>query len=197
MIEAKIYCRICANPLSRSIPVGDIVERNVCPNCGYVDYESPTVTVSTLIIANKSILLMKRAILPYVGKWAPPGGYPEKGESMREAAVREIHEEVGLQIPQSTLIPFFLSSIAPMNQYYISFRAHIDHPVKPLCGPEASAAAWFTREEFPAKDYWLSNLASTMFEVYECIETDSYNLYVADVTETGFDSEIFCMSPRP
>ena len=56
---------------------------------------------------------MQRAILPYVGKWAPPGGYPEKGESMREAAVREIHEEVGLQIPQSSLIPFFCRALLP------------------------------------------------------------------------------------
>ena len=83
-----------------------------------------------------------------------------------------------------------------MNQYYISFRAHLDHPVKPICGPEASAAAWFTQEEFPAKDYWLSNLASTMSEVYECIETDSYNLYVADVTETDFDGDFFSMLPK-
>lgn len=165
----------------------------MCPNCGHIDYESPTVTVSTLIICNKSILLMQRAIPPYIGKWAPPGGYPEKGESMREAAVREIYEEVGLQIPKSSLIPFFLSSIAPMNQYYISFRAHIDEPLIPRCGPEARAAKWFTQDAFPAKDYWLSKLATTMSEVYKCIETNAYNLYVADVTETNFDGETFQM----
>lgn len=174
-----------------SVPNGDTIGRNHCPRCGHIEYETPIATVSTLVIAKKKILFIRRAIPPYVGKWAPPGGYPEKGESMREAAVRELQEEAGIDIPVDRLIPFFLSSIAPINQYYIAFRTHLATLLEPSCGPEISDARWFGRGEFPGDDYWLPALTSILADVYDCIESNHYPLHVADVTERKFDSNSF------
>lgn len=190
------YCKFCAHQLVWAVPTDDAVPRHHCPECGHVEYETPIPTVTTVLIAKKKILFVRRAIPPYTGKWAPPGGYPEKGESMREAAVRELREETGLVIPQSSLIPFFLSSISPINQYYIAFRSHVSDLLEPICGPEASAAAWFGRQDFPAEEYWLPALTSILSDVYDCIESDHYPLHVADVTENSFASNSFEIGSR-
>lgn len=38
-------------------------------------------------------------------QWGPPGGWRELGESVRENALREVHEESGLVLPDSALHP--------------------------------------------------------------------------------------------
>jgi 8-oxo-dGTP pyrophosphatase MutT (NUDIX family) len=78
----------------------------------------------------------------------------------REAAVRELWKETGLEIEQSSLIPFFLSSISPVNQYDIAFRAHLADLLEPTCGAEVCDPAWFGRDEIPAGNYWLPALTS-------------------------------------
>lgn len=54
--------------------------------------------VSVLIIYKDKILIGKRAEEPAKGKWAFVGGHLEKGETLRQAAIRETREETGLKI---------------------------------------------------------------------------------------------------
>ena len=191
MSLARQYCKRCSNEMRRVVPSGDTVSRFTCGECGHIDYESPIPAVSTILIAEQKILLVKRAIPPYVGKWAPPGGFAEKGESMTEAAVRETFEETGIEISDETLVPFFMSSITSVNQYYIAFRSHLDHIVEPICGPEASDAAWFGRNEFPTTEYWLPNLTSTVLQMFDCIDSQNYKIFLANVNEDEFQGRSF------
>ena len=45
-----------------------------------------------------SLLFVRRETPPFVGQYLPPGGHVEEGENPLEAAVREVHEETGLEI---------------------------------------------------------------------------------------------------
>lgn len=44
------------------------------------------------------VLLVKRGNEPQRGRWSVPGGSVEPGESLREAAAREVLEETGLEV---------------------------------------------------------------------------------------------------
>jgi ADP-ribose pyrophosphatase YjhB (NUDIX family) len=52
------------------------------------------------------VLLLLRANTGYMdGYWAMPAGHVEHGESVTQAAVREVREEVGVEIAESDLEP--------------------------------------------------------------------------------------------
>jgi 8-oxo-dGTP diphosphatase len=60
----------------------------------------PLVGVGALIHndGDGKILLIKRRFEPNKGRWALPGGLLETGESLAEAARREVREELGVEV---------------------------------------------------------------------------------------------------
>ncbi len=64
-------------------------------------YPRPAVTVDCVIFGfNKNqlkVLLTKRAIEPFLGKWAFPGGFIQEDETAEDCALRKLHEEAVLQ----------------------------------------------------------------------------------------------------
>jgi ADP-ribose pyrophosphatase len=50
------------------------------------------------------LLLIKRGAQPGLGKWSVPGGLVELGENVQDATVREVKEEVGLDVEPVKLI---------------------------------------------------------------------------------------------
>ena len=43
------------------------------------------------------VLLIERALAPFEGRWALPGGFIRAGESLEQAALRELEEETGVR----------------------------------------------------------------------------------------------------
>jgi 8-oxo-dGTP diphosphatase len=58
--------------------------------------ERPVVAVGVLLLDGDRVLLVQRARAPHVGRWTVPGGGVELGETLEEAALRELAEETGL-----------------------------------------------------------------------------------------------------
>lgn len=58
--------------------------------------ERPVVAVGVLLLDGDRVLLVQRARPPQVGRWTVPGGGVELGETLEEAARRELAEETGL-----------------------------------------------------------------------------------------------------
>jgi 8-oxo-dGTP diphosphatase len=57
----------------------------------------PRIGVSACVWRDGKVLLVERGKEPWKGKWSLPGGGLEFGETVREAARRELHEETGIE----------------------------------------------------------------------------------------------------
>jgi ADP-ribose pyrophosphatase YjhB (NUDIX family) len=73
-----------------------------CTGCGETTWSNPlpvAVVLQPLGLddGRTGILVIRRDIEPFRGELALPGGFIETGESWREAAIRELSEETGLQ----------------------------------------------------------------------------------------------------
>jgi ADP-ribose pyrophosphatase YjhB (NUDIX family) len=60
--------------------------------------EKPIAGVAAVIFNGNSVLLVKRRNPPGEGNWGLPGGVVELGEHIKEAVVREVREECGLEV---------------------------------------------------------------------------------------------------
>ncbi len=59
---------------------------------------APRPSVGVVVLKEDKVLLVLRGHEPSQGKWSIPGGVVELGETIREAARREVLEECGLEI---------------------------------------------------------------------------------------------------
>ena len=60
--------------------------------------ECARVGVGAVVLDGDKVLLVKRGGTTLPGKWSIPGGMVELGETTRQAVIREVAEECGLEI---------------------------------------------------------------------------------------------------
>ncbi|HZY64403.1 MAG TPA: NUDIX domain-containing protein [Rubrobacteraceae bacterium] len=88
------YCPVDATPLDRlEQPNGAR-----CPTCGRSWYRSSSPSTGCAIVEDGRVLVTVRAGEPEKGRVDVPGGFLEPGEHPVDALVREIREELGVEI---------------------------------------------------------------------------------------------------
>ena len=107
----------------------------------------PRVAVGALVIKAGAVLLVKRGKAPSEGKWAIPGGSVELGETLQQAAEREIFEETGIRIRAAE--PVYTFDLIERNRqgsvrfHYVIIdlaTEYLNGEIKP--GDDADQAAW-------------------------------------------------------
>jgi 8-oxo-dGTP diphosphatase len=94
-VKQKLFCNFCGGRLDNAV-IED-KQRRVCGACNHVYYENPLPVVSIVVQnARGDVLLVRRAQEPSKGMWCFPIGFAECGETIQEAAVRELKEESGI-----------------------------------------------------------------------------------------------------
>jgi ADP-ribose pyrophosphatase YjhB (NUDIX family) len=117
------YCNQCGGQTRFRMAEGEDRERDVCDDCGFIQYLNPRIIVGTLPTHEGKILLCKRAIEPRKGYWTLPAGYMECGETAADGARRETVEEAGAQLTELHL--YALYDVPKIDQFYMFYRAEM------------------------------------------------------------------------
>lgn len=136
----------------------------ICPNCNTTVYPKISPAVIVAIICNDKILLARNA--NFTGSWfSLIAGYADVGESLEETLIREVKEEVGLDIKN---IRYYKSQPWPLSgSMMIGFVAEADEnqPIV-IDEKEIVEAAWFKRGNLPQHSSTIS-IAGEMIDKFE------------------------------
>jgi 8-oxo-dGTP diphosphatase len=104
--QARVYCQLCGSPTEERL-VEDRT-RPVCVDCGAVTYLDPKLAVAVVIERDGKLLFGRRGPGTRApGKWSFPAGFVERGERVEDAAVREVREEVALDVELGPLLGLY------------------------------------------------------------------------------------------
>jgi ADP-ribose pyrophosphatase YjhB (NUDIX family) len=121
------------------------------------------------------VIFCRRAHPPASGRWAPPGGFVEKGETLEEAIIREVHEETGVLLNPHSVTLFRVTSLPHMNEVYVEFRSELTAPPVFEPGPEALEVALFTQATVPRDQFaFIEMLPNYPDEFYQCIRRKEF-----------------------
>ena len=115
-------------------------------------------TVDTVIFTVRDdalqVLLVRRGIAPFKGRWAIPGGFVLADESLDDAARRELREETGLtDVWLEQLYTFGDPGRDPRGRVitasYFALISPDRAPPLPLAGGDAADARWWNAADLP------------------------------------------------
>lgn len=119
-------------------------------------YPHPAVTVDIVIFTIRDnqlkLLLIRRALEPYRGMWALPGGFIDMDEDLESAARRELAEETGISgVYLEQLYTFGQPDRDPRERVItVAYYALIpSDKLRLQSATDAEAVGWFGMEELP------------------------------------------------
>ena len=118
----------------------------------------PVIGVGTVVWHGDRVLLVRRGLPPRQGQWSLPGGAQELGETVAEAAQREVLEETGLTIEVGEVLATvdLIERDGNRVRYHytlIDFSAEAIGPdLRP--GGDAADARWFTLDQIEHLGLW-------------------------------------------
>ena len=120
-------------------------------------FDKPSVTVDIVIFTIQDnelkVLLVNRGIEPFKGKWTIPGGFVRIGESLEDAAMRELEEETGVKdVYLEQLYTFGNPKRDPRGRVItVAYMALVNSEKTKLhAASDASEVDWFSVRKLPS-----------------------------------------------
>lgn len=137
--------RFCGRCGGETIDV-DTERARKCPRCGAMFFPGASPAVIVAVLRDDQLLLAhNRKFSP--GLFSLIAGFVDPGETLEQAAAREVREETGLEIRN---LAYLTSQPWPFpNSLMLAFRAEYAGGVVTADGVEIESAAWFRRDRLP------------------------------------------------
>jgi len=127
-----------------------------CPSCGFRAYASSKPTASAACLDDEGrVLLSRRGIEPFKGKWDFPGGFLDEDEHPLDCLRRELREEAGVEIEPLELLGVWTdkyggdgSAATTLNLYWTA--RIVDGTPEP--NDDVAELRWFRPGEFSDDD---------------------------------------------
>jgi 8-oxo-dGTP diphosphatase len=120
------------------------------------EFQRPNLTVDCVVFGldkeDLKIMLIKRKLQPFQGKWALPGGFVHIDEPLEKAALRELKEETGIEkVFLEQLYTFGDVKRDPRERVVtVAYYALVnlwEHKIQATT--DAERAAWFSIDDLP------------------------------------------------
>ncbi len=113
----------------------------------------PVPAVGAVVVHDGAVLMVRRARAPSRGVWAVPGGRIELGETLAEAAEREVREETGVRVRAGEPVWSFDSVVRDAGGriafHYVIVDLLADYVAgEPRARDDALEARWVRPEDF-------------------------------------------------
>ena len=118
-------------------------------------YPHPAVTADCVVFGfdgvSIKVLLVKRGVEPYKGKWALPGGFMKIYETAEECAKRELEEETGLTNTSVEQFYTFTDVNRDPRERVVTIAHYALVRLSDVKGgDDAEVAQWFAQSEIPS-----------------------------------------------
>ncbi len=142
----------------KSVSVPDLAEDPQFPSGkinvpGPIYPDAPRAAVGALVMREGRLLVVERGKPPAEGVWALPGGSVELGETLGEAAEREVLEETGVVVRAGAVVHAFDAVVRDddgrVRFHYVIVDLACDYVSgEAVAGCDARSARFVSREEF-------------------------------------------------
>lgn len=136
------FCGICGAELA----AGDVERHLRCPSCGNIEYPIAATATITAVLRGDRVLLARNISRKHPF-YSLVAGFVEPGETLEHCVVREVREEVGLDVAD----PHYLFSQPwPFPSTLMAgFAVRSETGDVRVDGVEIGEADWFTRATMP------------------------------------------------
>lgn len=113
--------------------------------------ERPIPAALAVIVRGSQLLLVRRNNRPNAGLWGFPGGKIELGETVMEAAIRELQEETGIEAEARDILTsvdvILHDKEGVLKHHYVLVAVLCEYITgEPLAADDVSEAEWFEYE---------------------------------------------------
>ena len=133
--------------------------------------QRPVVGVAAVVLRQRdeTVLLIERGREPMLGRWSLPGGALELGETLENAAMREVFEETALRVVPREMVATVDRIVRDeedrIRYHYVLvdwWCEVLDETLEPSPGDDARAARWVSQTGIDGAEYALEEMTLTV-----------------------------------